>query len=122
MESPMVEHGDKNNSVQAPASDAQVRHERANKAFYDVLERLSPEIRETLRGYWKGQSDRAPFILPSLEMAQLLGHWARWAGTIGFAFYFHEVLVRSAPDPIFHTIIAHELAHAFQMAREKVFF
>jgi hypothetical protein len=95
MESPMVEHGDKNNSVQAAASAAQVRHERGNKAFYDVLERLNPEIRETLRGYWKGQSDRAPFILPSLEMAQLLGHWTRWAGTIGFAFYFHA---RARPD------------------------
>jgi len=106
----------------AEIKDARARFERANKEFDKVLEHLDREISETLRNYWKRQSERAPFILASLEMAQLLGHWAKWAGTIGFAFYFHEVLVREAPDSVFHIVIAHELAHALQMARENVFF
>jgi hypothetical protein len=63
---------------------------------------------------------RRSYILPLIQ----LSFWVtvRWAGTIGFAFYFHEILVRDAPERVFHTIIAHELAHAFQMARERAFF
>jgi predicted metal-dependent hydrolase len=98
----------------AEIKDARARFERANKEFDKVLEHLDREISETLRNYWKRQSERAPFILASLETAQLLGHSVKWAGTIGFAFYFHEVLVREAPDSVFHTVIAHELAHALQ--------
>ena len=55
-------------------------------------------------------------------MAKLLGQWVRWAGTTGFVFYFHETLVRESPDCVFEAIIAHELAHAFQMAHENVSF
>lgn len=109
-------------SSENPHSADEAERLHLKSEFYKVLKQLPVGVHTTLRKYWDGFTDQNPLIINDLVLPRSLGYSVRWACSLGFAFHFHPELVRSAPEVHLHTVIAHEIAHAFIMARDGIFF